>query len=86
MAHGICFYDPKWKFWTGSFVDSTHDGAIQECLQLAKQLAAPNPLPANGDLVAVNFVVDKAATQQILGSSTALESKLPSFVDWLEKH
>jgi hypothetical protein len=84
-ADGICFYDRQHGFWSGSFVDSTHDGAVQMCLQAARQLAAPQSLPADGDIVAVNFVVNQDATRRILGDSSALESRIPTFEEWLKK-
>lgn len=69
MADGICFRDRKWGLWTGSFVDASHDMAIKECYRLAHKLSGA-PLPADGDIVAVNLVVDEDATIEIMGSMT----------------
>lgn len=81
MAQGICFYDRKHQFWTGTFIDTTHADAIKECLRLAREISAPNPLPPDGDIVAVDFVIDQQATARIAGSSSAMES----FEEWLKK-
>jgi|CXWL01.1.fsa_nt_gi hypothetical protein len=66
-ADGVCFYDSKWGFWTGSFVDATHEEAVNKCISLAKELA-DGRLPPDGDVVVVSFVVDEVATQRILGA------------------
>lgn len=69
-ADGVCFYDPKWGFWTGSFVDATHEEAVNQCILLAKELAGGR-VPPDGDVVVVSFVVDEEATQRLLGARVA---------------
>lgn len=66
MAHGICFRDDRFGIWTGTFVDSTHPEAMEECIQLAYEvLGEEEELPPDAHMVAVDLVVNERETDRL---------------------
>lgn len=63
--HGVAYYDPVYGVWEGTFVDGVSDYAVQQCLEVAKEVAAPQELPENGSIVVVSLVVDQEATKKM---------------------
>jgi hypothetical protein len=65
MPHGVCFYDDKYGFWTGTIVEWAGEPTIKECVKQAMEIADGDIQSLqNGMVLPVNYVVDKGSEQK----------------------
>ena len=76
MSLGVCFYDDRYGFWSGTIQEGSGDASIQACIKDALEVSYGAALPPEGMVLPVNYVVDKNEEQQVVAKGAEMMEQM----------